>query len=92
MADYDKLSELTKMTDFIRNGNTSNNDNVKNILLFLGGAAVGFGIKMALDSETFKNTTNNAKLMIKNYLDSPIEYQKPADDMVEVYIMDKDGE
>jgi len=92
MADYDKLLELTKMADSLHNNNISNNDNVKNILLFLGGIAVGFGIKMALESETFKNVTNNAKVMMKNYLDGTIEYQKPADDMVEVYIMDKDGE
>ncbi len=88
MADYDKLLELSKMA----NSHHNNNDNVKNILLFLGGIAVGFGIKMALDSETFKNATKNAQVVMRNYLDNTIEYQKPADDMVEVYIMDKDNE
>ena len=47
---------------------------------------------MALDSETFKNASKNAKVVMRNYLDSTIEYQEPKDDMVEVYIMDKDDE
>ena len=89
MADYDKLLELSKMANSHHN---NNNDNVKNILLFLGGIAVGFGIKMALDSETFKNATKNAQVVMRNYLDNTIEYQEPADDMVEVYIMDKNDE
>lgn len=88
MADYDKLLELSKMA----NSHHNNNDNVKNILLFLGGIAVGFGIKMALDSETFKNATKNAQVVMRNYLDNTVEYQEPADDMVEVYIMDKNDE
>ena len=88
MADYDKLLELSKMA----NSHHNNNDNVKNILLFLGGIAVGFGIKMALDSETFKNATKHATVVMKNYLDNTVEYQEPADDMVEVYIMDKNDE
>lgn len=92
MADYDTLSELNKIVDSIRKDNTSNNDNVKDVLLFLGGIAVGFGIKMALDSETFKSAANNAKVMMKGYLDNSIEYQEPVDDDVEVYIMNKDGE
>ncbi len=92
MAEDDKITEFIKYLDNINNKNNSFIDKIepKDLLLFLGGIAVGYGIKTATESETFKNAANNAKIMVKNYLDRTIEYQEPSDDDVEVYIMNKD--
>ena len=94
MAEDDKLLELKRYLENLNKKDKSFVDKIepRDVLLFLGGVAVGYGIKAVADSEIFRNAGNNAKIMMRDYLDNTIKYREPSDDDVEVYIMNKDGE
>lgn len=48
----------------------------KYALIFLGGVAVGYGVKKVIDSPLMKNIKTNSAIMIKEYFDPSIKYDK----------------
>jgi len=50
------------------------NDTTRSILLFAGGFVAGFALKMAIESDMFKELKDNALDMVDNYFNNKIEY------------------
>ncbi|MGN1322104.1 MAG: hypothetical protein ACI4VJ_05935 [Methanosphaera sp.] len=46
----------------------------KYALIFMGGVAVGLGLKKVVDSPEFQNIKDNAAEMINDYFNPPVEY------------------
>lgn len=49
-------------------------EKTRSILLFAGGFVAGFALKMAIESDMFKELKNNALDMVDNYFNNEIEY------------------
>ncbi len=50
------------------------NGRTRSILFFAGGFVAGFALKMAIESDMFKELKNNALDMVDNYFNHEIEY------------------
>lgn len=45
-------------------------------LIFLGGVAVGYGVKKVIDSPLMKNIKTNTAVMVREYFDPSSKYSK----------------
>lgn len=55
-------------------GRDNDNGITKSILLFAGGFIAGYALKMAMESDMFKELKANALDMVDNYFNHEIEY------------------
>lgn len=89
MSEEDKIKDIIK---YLNKGNSNIIDKIgaRDVLLFMGGLTLGYGIKAFLNSDKFKNFSNNTKIVMRNYLDNSIEYVKPSDEDADIYVMNNE--
>ena len=54
----------------------------KYALIFMGGVAVGLGLKKVVDSPEFQNIKDNAAEMINDYFNPQVEYVNVDDNVI----------